>query len=119
MNLGGEREFLVVSKSIQAVLLLVLSTWLWGCSAIVPERKTPSGGSRILEEDVTDDRASRPEREDEITPGGGESPGSVEVSPHTVPPEQRSRRRFKPLRDQTGAIKGWEPTTDGTRGREP
>jgi hypothetical protein len=109
----------VVSKSFQLILFLVLAAWLWGCSAIVPERKTPSGGSKILEEDVTDDRAAQPNVGDEAPSGVSESHPSAEGAPPGVQPEHQSPRRFKPLRDEKGAIKGWGPATDRTRGREP
>lgn len=109
----------MVSKAFQVVLFLVLAAWLWGCSAIVPERKTPSGGSKILEEDVTDDRAAQPNVGDEAPFGVSESHPSAEGAPPGVQPEHQSPRRFKPLRDEKGAIKGWGPATDRTRGREP
>jgi hypothetical protein len=109
----------VGSKSFQLILLLVLAAWLWGCSAIAPERKTPSGGSKILEEDVTDDRAAQPNVGDEAPSGVSESQPFTEGAPPGVQPEQHSPRRFKPLRDEKGAIKGWGPATERTRGREP
>jgi hypothetical protein len=108
----------VVSKSFQVILFLVLAAWLWGCSAIVPERKTPSGGSKILEEDVTDDRATRPGVGDEGLSGPSESHPSAEGAPAGVQPEHRGPRRIK-WRDQKGSIKGWEESPERTRGREP
>jgi len=114
-----EGEYLVVSKSFQVILFLVLAAWLCGCSAIAPERKTPSGGSKILEEDVTDDRATRPNVGDEALSGASESHPSAEGASPGVQPEHHSPRRFKPLRDEKGAIKGWGPASDRTRGREP
>ncbi|MGO9566355.1 MAG: hypothetical protein ACLP5H_02320 [Desulfomonilaceae bacterium] len=108
----------MVSKSFQVILILVLAAWLWGCSAIVPERKTPSGGSKILEEDVTGDRATQPNVGDEAPPGVGESLPSAEGAPPGVQPEHRSPRRIK-WRDQKGSTKGWESSTEGTPGREP
>ena len=83
----------MVSKSFQVILFLVLATWLWGCSAIVPERKTPSGGSKILEEDVTDDGAAKTKATDGETPGVSKPSQSAEGAPYGVPPEHRSPRR--------------------------
>jgi hypothetical protein len=108
----------VVSKSFQVILFLVLTIWLLGCAAIVPERKTPSGGSKILEEDVTDGRAGRPHEGEEARPGADESHPSADGEPHAVTPEHRGPAKFKQYRDGSGAIKyGRDPA--GTRGREP
>ena len=108
----------MVSKSFQVILFLVLAAWLWGCSAITPERKTPSGGSKIFEEDVTDDRGARPNIGDEAPPGVGESHPSAEGASPGVQPEHRSPRRIK-WRDQKGSTKGWELPTEAAGGREP
>jgi len=113
-----ERQLQVVLKSLRVALLLVLSAWFWGCSAIVPERKTPSDSPRIHEEDVTDDRAARPETGDEAPAGVGESLPSAEGVPPAVQPHQRSPHRYK-WRDKKGSLKGWESSTEGSRGREP
>ncbi len=108
----------MVSKSFRVILFLILAAWLWGCSAIVPERKTPSGGTKILEEDVTDDRATQPHVGDETPPGGTESVPAVEEAPPGVQPEHRPPRRIK-WRDRKGAVKGWESSNEGASGREP
>jgi hypothetical protein len=86
---------------------------------MVPERKTPSGGAKILEEDVSNDRGSQPRAGDETHPGVDESHPSAEGAPPSVQPEHQPKSKFKPWRDKTGTIKGWERDTDRTRGREP
>lgn len=108
----------MVSKSFQVILFLVLAAWLWGCSAIVPERKTPSGGTKILEENVTDDRATQPNVGGETPAGGTEPALSEEGALPGVQPEHRSPRRIK-WKDRKGSVKGWESSNEGARGREP
>jgi hypothetical protein len=109
----------VVSKSFLAILFLVLAVWLTGCAAIAPERKTSPANPKILEEDVTNDHGVHPGAGGETPPGVDESHPSAEGESPAVQPEHRSPGRFKPWRDKTGAIKGWERETDRTRDREP
>ena len=110
-NLLWEGEFLVASKLLGMTLFLALPALFWGCSAIVPERKAPADRPKIIEEDVTDDRATRPNIADE-------APQSAEEAPPAVQPEHRSPRRFM-WRDRKGSVKGWESPTEGSGGREP
>jgi hypothetical protein len=113
-----EGEFPVVSKSFLVILFLVTAAWLSGCSAIAPERKSPSTGSRILEEDVTNDHSAQPRAGDETSPGVDQSQPSAEGVPPEVQPEHRSPRRIK-WKDRKGSLKGWELPSEGTGGREP
>ncbi len=85
---------------------------------MVPERKTHSNSPKILEEDTTNDRAAKPKAESGESSGVSESPQSAEGSPYAVPPERREPRRYI-WKDQKGAVKGWESSTEGTGRKEP
>jgi uncharacterized protein YceK len=109
----------VVSKSFLAILFLVLTVWLSGCSAIAPERKTSPGAPNIREEDVTKDHAAQPGAGNETSPGVNEPQPYAEGMPPEVQPEHRSPRRYK-WKDRKGSVKGWEVPTEGPDGgKEP
>ncbi len=83
-----------------------------------PERKTTSDGPKILEEDTTNDGASKKKATEGETPGVSKPSQSEEEAPYAVPPEHREPRRYI-WRDRKGAIKGWESSPEGTDRKEP
>jgi len=98
------------------MIWLALRTWtmvclvagMWGCAAMVPERKVPLEKSRIQEEDITEGQSRGAEEPGRVQPET--SPGFQPESPvQPIEPGARPPRRLK-FRDR-----GFDPRDDLNR----
>jgi hypothetical protein len=102
----------MAARFFAATVLIMVCTWLSGCSGTVSQKKDTPPQPKVLEEDISDQRPISPETERQTSGPAVTGPAPyLEGVPSGVDPGSRRPKRIK-WRDRPGSEKGWEAAPD-------
>jgi hypothetical protein len=102
----------MAARFIAATLLIMICTWLFGCSGTLSPKKDTPPQPKVLEEDIAGQRPSSLETERQTS--GPAVTGTAPLGEGTTSggdPGSRRPKRIK-WRDRPGSEKGWEAAPD-------
>jgi hypothetical protein len=102
----------MAARFIAATALIMVCTWLFGCSGTLSQKKDTPSQPKVLEEDISSPRSVSPETERETS--GPAVTGTAPLGEGTPPGGEPGSRRPKRIkwRDRPGPEKGWEAAPD-------